>query len=91
MVLYVWAMALSYLGLQVGALFLPQPVWQRAARLPVWTFGVATIAAVVAGAMGYMAGPLVLALILPMTVLYLLTLWALFAWSHYSAARHDAV
>ena len=76
--LFVPAMALAYVLLQVAALFWSSPTWRRLGRVPLWTFGVATVALLVGNAIGAPLAALLMFVSLPIMTAYLAALWIVY-------------
>lgn len=76
--MYVPAMAVAYLALQLSAFFWATPGWRKLGRLPLWIFGGATIALVVGGALGAPLAHLLLLMSLPTMTFYLGFLWMVY-------------
>ena len=75
---YVPQMALAYLLLQLSALTWPQRPWRRAARLPIWAFGLGTVCLVAFDTIGAPLTGLLMIVSLPCATAYLAFLWVLF-------------
>ena len=76
--MYVPALALCYLALQISTMFWSSPAWRRAGRFPLWAFGASIVVLVVGGSFGAPLAPILLLVSLPMMIFYLGLLWTVY-------------
>ncbi|MEL7026054.1 MAG: hypothetical protein AAGO57_02330 [Pseudomonadota bacterium] len=69
--MYVPAMALAYIVLQISTYFWAAPAWRKASQIPLWGLSAATLTLV----FGSPVGPALMWFAMPLMTIYLVLLW----------------